>query len=264
MAQKNKLALLIGINYYKNPGSKLNGCINDVKEIANMLLTYGYKNENIIIMTDDKLDKLEPTKENILQQIKIVVSKVKSGDTVFVHYSGHGSQMTDLNGDEKKNQMTPGKDDCICPCDYNKYSGSSGFISDDILKENLVNKIPVGAKLRAFFDCCHSGSILDLEFIWKQDNVYTKDGAPEKKSDDIIMISGCKDDQTSADAWNETKRQAGGALTMALAQTIAKTPNISWKNLALSVRSYMKTNGYTQFPLLAVSNERLGDRLIDL
>jgi len=257
-----KYALLIGINYYKNPSNQLNGCINDVMEIAILLAGLQYKKENMIIMTDDKTGPFEPTKINILAQIKALVSKVKSGDTVFVHYSGHGSQVADKDGDEKKNLNTPGMDDCICPCDFDKYSGSNGFITDDILKEKLVNQIPVGAKLRAFFDCCHSGSILDLEFIWKKDNEYIKDGAPDKKSNDIIMISGCQDNQTSADAWNEKKRQAGGALTMALTQSI--TPTITWKDLVTTSHKYMTKNGYTQYPLLSVSNKSLGDKIFDL
>lgn len=257
-----KLALLIGINYYKNPENQLNGCINDINEIKTLLLKFGFLNNNIVILTDNLTGLFEPTKANILTQINVLVKKVKSGDTVFVHYSGHGSQIYDLSGDERGNQTTPRQDDCICPCDFSK----AGFIIDDILKENLVNKIPKGAKLRAFFDCCHSGSILDLEFIWKQNDVYLKDGAPEKQSDDIIMISGCKDDQTSADAWNETKKEAGGALTMALVQALSNTNKIAttWKNLILVVRHYMATNGYTQFPLLSVSNKKLGNTVIDL
>lgn len=257
-----KHALLIGINYYKNPDNLLNGCINDVTEMAILLTGLNYKKENMIIMTDDKTGIYEPTRDNILVQIKALVSKVKSGDTVFVHYSGHGSQIVDRNGDERLNLMTPNADDCICPCDFAKYSGTNGFILDDILKEQLVNQIPAGAKLRAFFDCCHSGSILDLEFMWRSNNIYTRDGAPEKKSDDIIMISGCRDDQTSADAWNEKKRQAGGALTMALTEAI--TPTITWKNLTSAVRHYMAKNGFTQYPLLSVSNKALGDRKFDL
>uniref|UniRef100_A0A6C0C9Q5 Peptidase C14 caspase domain-containing protein n=1 Tax=viral metagenome TaxID=1070528 RepID=A0A6C0C9Q5_9ZZZZ len=257
-----KHALLIGINYYKNPANQLNGCINDVTEMAILLAGLNYKRENIVIMTDDKTGTSEPTKANILAQIKALVGRVKSGDTVFVHYSGHGSQVRDRNGDELKNLYTPGMDDCICPSDFGNYSGSNGFILDDVLKENLVNQIPVGAKLRAFFDCCHSGSILDLEFIWKLNGIYTKDGAPEKKSDDIIMISGCRDDQTSADAWNDAKRQAGGALTMALVQSI--TPTITWKNLVTATRKYMAQNGFTQYPLLSVSNQTLGDKVFDI
>jgi hypothetical protein len=76
------------------------------------------------------------------------------------------------------------------------------------------------------------------------------------------MISGSRDDQTSADAWNAAKRQAGGALTMALTQSI--TPTITWKNLVTAIRKYMTKNGFTQYPLLSVSNQLLGDKVFDL
>jgi len=262
-----KRALLIGINYIKNPSNGLNGCINDVKSIKDLLIsTFGYKAENIILMSDDQSGVMEPTKQNILDQINKAVALVKSGDTLFVHYSGHGTQVISKDNDEKNNPDTPGEDDCLCPCDFNKYSWEDGFISDDILKENLVNKIPIGAKLRVFFDCCHSGSALDLEYLWKNNENFTQVSAPERQSDDILLISGCKDNQTSADSWNAQKRQAMGALTMALIKSLANTPTIktSWKDLVLLVRHSLATDKYTQFPMLSVSNPSVSNGFVDL
>ena len=262
-----KWALLIGINYIKNPSNGLNGCINDIKSIKDLLVsTFGYKAENIVLMSDDQSGQMEPTKQNMLDQINKAVASVKSGDTLFVHYSGHGTQVRDLDNDEKNNQDTPGKDNCLCPCDFNKYSGDSGFITDDVLKEILVNKIPIGAKLRAFFDCCHSGSALDLEYLWKNNEDFTKVSAPERQSDNILLISGCKDNQTSADSWNSQKKQAMGALTMALIKALTNTPTIktSWKDLVLLVRHYLATDKYTQFPMLSVSNPIVSNGIVDL
>src|SRR5690349_4891089 len=101
-----KRALLIGINYYKTPNNQLNGCINDVNEIKLLLLQLGYKAANIVMMTDKFSGILEPTKKNILAQIDLLVSKVVAGDTVMLHYSGHGTQIYDMNGDERKNETT--------------------------------------------------------------------------------------------------------------------------------------------------------------
>jgi len=263
----NKKALLIGINYIKNPSNGLNGCINDVKSIKDLLITkFGYKAENIILMSDDQSGQLEPSKKNILEQINKVVATLKSGDTLFVHYSGHGTQITSTDNDETNNPDTPGEDDCLCPCDFNKYSWEDGFISDDTLKEILVNKVPVGAKLRAFFDCCHSGSALDLEYLWKNNEDFIKVSAAERQSDDILLISGCRDSQTSADSWNEQKKQAMGALTMALIKSLSNTQVIktTWKELVLLTRHNLATDKYTQFPMLSVSNPSVSNGLIDL
>lgn len=62
----NKIALLIGINYY-GQSNKLYGCINDIIYIKNKLLWYGYLNWNIIEMQDGTWTQwnLMPTKKNI-------------------------------------------------------------------------------------------------------------------------------------------------------------------------------------------------------
>jgi len=183
-----------------------------------------------------------------------------------MHYSGHGSQVKDLDGDEKDNLDTPGMDDCICPCDFDNYEGSNGFITDDVLKEILVNQIPVGARLRAFFDCCHSGSILDLEYMWKKDEEFLKTGAPEKRSHDIIMVSGCKDSQTSADSWNDQKKEAMGALTMMLIKALITTKTIktTWNDFLLVVRHHLAAEKYEQMPMLSVSEKNLIHTLVEL
>lgn len=40
------------------------------------------------------------------------------------------------------------------------------MIRDNELKEILVGRLPVGCHLTALFDCCHSGSILDLRYCY--------------------------------------------------------------------------------------------------
>lgn len=262
-----KRALLIGINYLKNSSNGLNGCINDVKSIRDLLTTtFGYRSENIVLMSDDQSGSMEPTKQNILDQINKTVALVKSGDTLFIHYSGHGTQVDSTDDDEKNNPDTPGEDDCLCPCNFADYDGEDGFISDDVLKEILVNQIPVGAKLRAFFDCCHSGSALDLEYLWKNNENFIKVSAPERQSNDILLISGCRDSQTSADSWNSQKRLAMGALTMAMIKALNNTPLIktTWKDLVLLVRHSLATDKYTQFPMLSVSDPTVADVHVDL
>lgn len=257
-----KRALLIGINYI-GTNNRLNGCINDVINMRQLLISeFSFKAENIVLMSDEIQGDLRPTKQNITNQINKITSSTKSGDTVFVHYSGHGSQLRDTNGDESTNLDTVGMDDCICPADFQ----TQGFILDDTLKEILVNKIPVGAKLRAFFDCCHSGSCLDLEFLWKNGNEFIHESANEKLSSDCVLISGCKDSQTSADSWNAAKQQAMGALTMMIIKALvnSKKQPVSWKNLVVQIRTFLLNDRYDQIPMLSVGDQVLGDKLVDL
>lgn len=252
-----KRALLIGINYIGTP-SELRGCIIDVKNIKNLLMTnFNYLNTNIVMLTDDVAPF--PTKQNIMNEITKVVALTKPGDVLFIHYSGHGSQVLDTNGDEWRNVETRYRDDVLCPCDY----VTAGYIVDDTLKDILVNKIPKGAKLRAFFDCCHSGTMLDLPYMLRN-SVFTTVEDLNKMSADCLMVSGCKDNQTSADAFiNETY---SGALTWALIKVLVnvKTINTTWKTLLTTSQHYLTDGGYTQIPVLTLGDKNLAKLTVDL
>merc|ERR1712039_772793 len=76
------------------------------------------------------------------------------------HYSGHGASVRDDDGDEPD-----GKDECLCPVDYNE----AGLIRDDETFKCLVAPLQEGAFLTCVLDCCHSGTILDLPYVFKAD-----------------------------------------------------------------------------------------------
>ena len=89
---KKKKALLIGINNYKNPDYKLNGCINDVCDMYKYLVSHGdYESDEINLLTDYRATR---------NQIIDAMAKIEASESVFVYYSGHGSQIYDDSGDE--------------------------------------------------------------------------------------------------------------------------------------------------------------------
>ena len=263
-----KRAVLIGINYLSDLQNRLNGCINDVKNIRQLLIsTFQYQPDNIILLSDDQSDPTKvPTRANILAALQQAVDQTCSGDTLFIHYSGHGSQVQARGTKEKNNIETPNEDDCLCPCDFDNYPDDSGFILDDELKNLVVNKIPAGAKLRAFFDACHSGTMLDLEYVWKNNGEFFDECPRDRLSDDVLMISGCRDSQTSSDSWNSQKKEAEGALTMMLIRALTQAPTIktTWKDLLLLIRHYLASEGYDQVPQLAVAKKDLATQVVDI
>jgi uncharacterized caspase-like protein len=257
-----KRALLIGINYIGS-SCELNGCINDTINMKNLLIkSFNYKEENMILLDDSGKNPLLPTKENILKYLNQVVDATEPGDTLFVHYSGHGSYVPDLNGDEVNNPDNPGMDSVLCPCDYDKYNGTDGFILDDTLKE-IVNKLPVGSKLRMFTDCCHGATILDLGYIYKNGN-FTQIEALCTGTNDILTVSGSKDSQTSADAFIDEK--FSGALTYYLLKVLTNVHKVptTWLSLLTVVQHHLATEGYTQIPVLCAGNKWLLKQKIDL
>lgn len=209
----------------------------------------------MVILTDDQHDpKFIPTKQNILQGMRWLVNGAQANDSYFFHYSGHGGRVKDSDGDEDD-----GYDETIYPVDHDRYQGESGQIVDDEMHEILVRPLPRGVRLTCIFDSCHSGTALDLPYVYstqgvvKEENMFkdagsgllsaglayatgNKSGALSsimglgknlmsrksvdervkkfKSSEaDVVMFSGCKDSQTSADAMENGK--STGAMSYA-------------------------------------------------
>ena len=152
-----KRALVIGINYVGSKG-ELFGCHSDAKNMVDFLKTdQGFEDENITILMDDGHHK-SPTYRNIMRAFREIAGQSKSGDTVFLHYSGHGGRVKDKTGDEND-----GYDETIIPVDYFR----AGQIIDDDINFDLVRKMKKGVLVTAMMDCCHSGTILDLPYRYR-------------------------------------------------------------------------------------------------
>ena len=137
--QGKKKALLIGINYIGQKG-ELRGCINDVKNIKSLIKTRGFSKDpsRMVILTDDQRDpQYQPTRDNIIQGMHWLVDGAQPNDSLFFHYSGHGSQKKDSGSDE-----VDGSDETIVPLDYK----SAGDIVDDEMNAILVQQLPRGAR----------------------------------------------------------------------------------------------------------------------
>jgi len=238
----NKAALLIGINDINDPINRLNGCCNDVMTMASLLQTkYGFTPNNITVLAD-----LEPalvdltTHDSIIREIQLLGKKSwdENLDVVFFHYSGHGSQQLDVSGDEKD-----GQDEGICPSDFY----TKGLILDDDLWR-LLKAFNPKTTIFVVMDCCHSASMLDLPYVYPF-------LAPEKEVPvdipKIIMISGCVDSSTSADAWDDVSRKFGGALTLCLNKALNDGQASTLSLLYHRLLEYLEQGEYTQNPVMS-------------
>ncbi|EIM91225.1 uncharacterized protein STEHIDRAFT_49989 [Stereum hirsutum FP-91666 SS1] len=286
-----KKALCIGINYF-GTSAELKGCINDARNIKRFLCgQFGYKEDDIVMLTDDQNDpRAIPTKENIYRAMQWLVNGAQPNDSLFFHYSGHGGQTKDLDGDE-----ADGYDEVIYPVDFKE----NGHIVDDEMHDIMVRPLPAGCRLTAIYDSCHSGSALDLPYIYstegkiKEPNLAaeagqglltavtsyargdmggvfssltkiakTATGGGGKKAEersrrtktssaDCISWSGCKDSQTSADA-NEAG-SATGAMSYAFITALSANPQQSYMQLLQGLRQILKAK-YSQKPQLSSSH----------
>lgn len=221
-----KRALLIGSNY---PGTvnQLKGCLNDVANVAGVLTDKGY---TCALVTD--FTALKPTRNNILMSLQSLLNISNSGDTCFFLFSGHGTNTRDRNGDE-----VDGMDEMICPCDMQ-------MISDDELNLVIKTNLKPGVTLIALFDSCFSGSVLDLKYTYYPVAVNSR---VKDTTSTVVMISGCRDNQTSADANINSKWQ--GAMTASFLNSISSSPNIA--TLLNNMRIYLLKNRYSQVPQLS-------------
>lgn len=154
-----KRAVLIGINYVGQEGA-LAGCHNDVLNMKEYIMNvHGFEEDNIEVLMDDGVHK-DPTKDNIMAAYDKIAKDSKSGDVVFCHFSGHGGKVKDDNGDEDD-----GYDETLIPVDYK----SAGQIRDDDILKRLVIPMAAGVFATCVMDCCHSGTVMDLPYIFVGD-----------------------------------------------------------------------------------------------
>ncbi len=255
--------------------------------MSQFLISRGYPadEKSMVILTDARQGMYYPSGRNILAAMDWLVSE--PGTQCFLHYSGHGGQVPDPDGDRDS-----GYDDTIVPVDFEQH----GQIDSYTLHRRLVSKLPPSSSLFIVFDCCHSGSAVELPFVYRtddegnvslvdnvkqgfslvmaannliqggfttnkvidaehllagakgffkslthqpqeaglqEDDDYQEDWSSESKS--VFMFSGCRDDQTSADA--NIAGSHVGAMSWALLETMHRygnDPNLSYVQVCLS------------------------------
>ena len=161
-------ALLIGISKYdayNTSGMFPNlDCDRDVQLMADVLKQkYGFTDKDITILSSTSTvngivvpTPEKTTKQAILDAIKQIVAETHSGDIVYIHYSGHGSQVLD-------SQKPDGLDSAIVPADYHN-DQSSEDTSNEICGKTIASYLQSlqavkPAQVVLSFDCCHSGDV---------------------------------------------------------------------------------------------------------
>ncbi|KAK4564008.1 hypothetical protein RGQ29_006201 [Quercus rubra] len=229
-----KRALLCGVTYNKKK-YMLKGTVNDVKSMREFLISqYGYPEECIRVLTEDeKEDIFSPTKKNIQESLKWLVEGSESGDSLVFYFSGHGLRQPDFNNDERD-----GFDETICPVDFMQ----EGMILDNEINSTIVWPLKQGVTLHAIVDACHSGTILDLEYIYNPEiKKWEDNSAPSKARKSTsggiaICLSACDDDKMAADTTAFTGKAMAGAMTYLMIETIKKDPEITYGHLLERMR----------------------------
>jgi hypothetical protein len=192
----------------------LGGCVSDATAMRDIAEQKGFEAELV-------LDE-HATVEAIHRHLKAAAADLREGDFFFLTYAGHGGQVPDTNGDEPD-----GYDETWCLYD--------GQLVDDSLFGAFCTFAP-GVRIFVMSDSCHSGSVTrDPEVVARDEQRAQKakilgpnarqaplertvaefrghsdayaaqqrwwpvQENPADSAAMVVLISGCKDDQTSSD-----------------------------------------------------------------
>lgn len=150
-----RAAVCIGVNYLGTDYA-LSGCSNDADDWASYLHGRGFQVSVV--------DEVQATKANIVAAMKGVVGSLGVGDVGVITFSGHGTWVPDLNGDEPD-----GKDEAICPVDLGD-DGKNLLIDDEIAV--ILSAAVIGSRVVFITDSCHSGTV--FRFMGPFDGVKRK------------------------------------------------------------------------------------------
>lgn len=254
----SKRALLIGINYTSVPGSTLNGCVDDVVNMANVLMShYGYAASDIVILRDDAtMLSLQPTYRNIMANLAALAAASASCSEVWLHYSGHGSRVVVGAGVSE---------DVIIPVDFQR---AGIVLADDV--NAFIRRIARPCRAMVLMDCCHSGSLCELEwsFQYVSGNTFRRTRSANGSSianPNVMYISGSLDDQTADDMYDTVAKQYEGAFTNAFLTTLQQNNyTVSIGRLIQGIYAWLSAHHFSQTPLFSSSTATPAFTLTDV
>ena len=260
-----KRALVIGLGEQQDKAwNKINGD-KDVPLVQTMLKSAGFKSVTTLV-------NRQATKTGIIGAFRKMAASCKQGDVVYIHYSGHGQQITDVHNDERD-----GLDECWIPYDACRkasttYHGERHLTDDElnVYLNAIRNKIGAKGKLLVVIDACHSGDgtrgeddeivrgvedtlVVDsqnarglyetfeaIKSFFMGDN--GKENIINTKAKPLaerwITISACRSDQVNF----EMKKPAVGKLTYALWSELKKSEKISNEEFMKRIRKFVNRN----------------------
>jgi hypothetical protein len=149
-----KKALLVGINAYPPQNRPLRGCVNDVRQMRDILSQhFAFDADNIRQLLDR-----DATRAELLDQLGWLVADAHAGDVLVFHFSGHGSYVDDDSEDEWE---------CIDEVLVTQDHDWQWPLRDDDV-QRAFQHVPKGANLTFICDSCHSGTINKGETLREQ------------------------------------------------------------------------------------------------
>lgn len=157
-------ALLIGASQYPSLEERfwLVGPANDVDLVRTFLATnphVPFKAENITVLADGIEGATPPTLAAIRSAMADLTARLRPGDFVYLHFSGHGSQAPARDATAELD----GLDELFLPVDIGPWDDAVGEVHNALVDDEIGQMIGAlrgtGADVWAVFDSCHSGTV---------------------------------------------------------------------------------------------------------
>ena len=145
-------ALVIGIDTYPGfgPETQLAGAVRDARTMAEVLIgRHGFAPDDV-----HRCLANQATRQGILDALANLKSRARSDDQVLLYFSGHGSQMTDREGDEGD-----GLDETLVPVDSGRDDDENRDITDDEINHWAAGVLEITPHVTMIFDCCHAATL---------------------------------------------------------------------------------------------------------
>lgn len=277
--QPDKFALIVAISEYpRESGWSALSSYNDIALIKESLINQGFTEDYIQVITDS-----DASKAGIQNALETLIERVQNGDVVVFHFSGHGQQIQDDDGDE-----VDGYDESLVPFGarmyYKKgvYTGQDHF-RDDLLQEYLGllrKKAGSSGHILVTLDACHSGTATrglskhrgtsvameepgyaPRRRTGNQSGFY--EGSTDKNLGSMVVISASSDQEINYEYADANTNFSCGSLSYALSKTMLKTAdNASYNSFFHDIKNQMATLAPRQSPQMEgdADHEILGGR----
>ncbi|MEV4511983.1 caspase family protein [Dactylosporangium sp. NPDC049525] len=247
-----KLALCVGINDYPGVSNDLYGCRNDAADWTDALTARGF---DVRTLLDSAASGAA-----IRTGIADLLSRTSAGDAVVITYSGHGTWVPDLDGDEPDH-----RDEAICPHDI----AANGPLLDDELSTLFSTAAP-GVRTVLISDSCHSGTLTRLSRPLGDSRCSSRFLAPSTflpppaippaglpgrgalrahPRSAALLLAACRDTEYSYDA--TFSGRPNGAFTYVALTALADLPaGATYRDWLRAIRAQLPSQNYPQTPAL--------------
>lgn len=152
-ASRKRRALLVGIDEYPDEASRLQGCVNDVYLMSEVLQESGFQPEDIRVVLNDRATA-DAIRERLDWLLEGIDDDPNDPAIRFLHYSGHGARIPTYGVLDEIDHLG----ECLVPWDFRWDDLPRSAVLDDDFRD-LYSQIPYSAWFVAVLDCCHSGGM---------------------------------------------------------------------------------------------------------